>query len=222
MATSYKGGPYTIKSGGVGVVDDYVFRTLPSGRWTKVYVRIREGKLEYEQDKQALEFILQMRHHKNRLCVPDAQQVIRQREKRPGIPSMSAYEYAYTTAPEFRAEQDNEHGPYLTGFNVTQDGLKTLRGVLLKLRSEERDGFIHYLGNDSQGYNKWDFVFTRITLSATELSLLLDLAGIIPDEIEPGSCTNCVHSITGKGPSCSVLCMDCKQPKMSNFTEKDQ
>lgn len=212
---SYKGGQYTIKCGGIGVMDDYVFRTLPSGKWTKVFVRVREGKLAFKQDKEALEFILQMRHHKDRLCVPDARKVLMDR---PDIPAMSVYEYAYSTSPEFRQEQESKIGPYLTEFHVTPDGLETLRSILLRLRWDNQNGFQGYSGN-----GKWKFVSTTLPQTTSEeLNILLDMAGIIPDEIESlGYCRDCAHAINGREQGYQGSCSNCNRPRMSNFEPKD-
>lgn len=57
MAKQFKGGNATVNSGGIGP-DTYLFRALPSGRWTAVSLRTKQGHDVYEADKQALTVIL--------------------------------------------------------------------------------------------------------------------------------------------------------------------
>lgn len=60
MPTKFKGGPCTMKQGGIGP-DDYLFRLLPRGLWHRVIIRHKPedgGRAAYESDLVALSTIL--------------------------------------------------------------------------------------------------------------------------------------------------------------------
>lgn len=108
--TIYKGGQCTRRgretfmSGGAGIENDYVFRTLPGGRWTRVFLHTGNS-FKLRQDRNALEFILERRSLQDRLRVTDAQRILR---TRPDIAIVRAYDYVRRTAPEFEQGDTND------------------------------------------------------------------------------------------------------------------
>lgn len=101
-------------------------------------------------------------------------------------------------------------------FNPTEENLAALREVLFRLRWDNQDGFSGYRGD-----GKWDFTSTSIPQTTPEeLNQLMDLAGIIPDEIKVvGRCEDCKHSINGQERGYKQPCLTCLRPSHANNFE---
>lgn len=97
------------------------------------------------------------------------------------------------------------------------DGITALRNVLLRLRSEKQDGY------PSLYKGKWSFVTTGLPQTTPEeLDALFELAGIVPDEIEPlGSCKDCMYAKNGHSRGWDRPCSSCAHPRMTNFKPWD-
>jgi hypothetical protein len=109
--------------------------------------------------------------------------------------------------------------------NPTLENLEVLRTVLLRLRNDDQGGFNCYRAGVQELGGHWMFVSTALPQTTPdELDALMDLAGIIPDEIVPiGHCYKCKFSNEhGNERGYKEPCLTCKHPLMSNFQEKDE
>ena len=97
--------------------------------------------------------------------------------------------------------------------------LEVLRDVLMRLRSEDQDGFDD-VGPDGKYAGHAVFVSMGLPqVTPEELDALMELAGIVPDPIESnGRCSECVHArLNGRERGWGRPCSGCSRPKMTNF-----
>lgn len=108
--------------------------------------------------------------------------------------------------------------PTLVDFDRADVNLAVLRRVLLRARWDHQGGFPGY-----QGGGRWLFVSAGLPqASPQEWNALLELAGIVPDKIEPlGSCSTCRFSINGRERGYDAPCAACQRPRMSFWEAKD-
>lgn len=95
-----------------------------------------------------------------------------------------------------------------------EHGAGILKTVLLRLRWNDQDGFVSYRGD-----GKWGFVTAGLPqVTPEELNALLELAGIVPDQIVPnGACVDCEFSVNGQERGYEKPCLTCSRPKHDNF-----
>lgn len=98
------------------------------------------------------------------------------------------------------------------------DDVAVLRDVLLQNQWE--DGNPSYLGESGDGSGKWQFVSSGLSgITPAQMDGLYRLAGINPRKIIPlGSCSECANSKAGRECGYVKPCIDCKRPRMSNFS----
>lgn len=99
--------------------------------------------------------------------------------------------------------------PTTTLFDSSTEKLKVLQRVLLRMRAGGQGGFQSYKGD-----GQWTFLSTALPQTTPdELNALLELAGIVPDRIEPvGSCKDCRHSDNERSQGYKTPCVFCKTP----------
>jgi hypothetical protein len=98
-------------------------------------------------------------------------------------------------------------------------GMKALREILRGMRLHDQGGYTD-VGKDGKFAGHAGFISSGIGQATPEqLDALFDLAGIVPDAIEPlGSCRECVWGDARGGDlGWGAPCAGCCRPKMTNF-----
>ena len=98
-------------------------------------------------------------------------------------------------------------------------GIAVLRGLFRSMRREDQDGY-----DDVKDGKFVGFIARPVgSASPDEMNALFDLAGIVPDAIEPsGSCETCVFGVPLPDGRTGTLgwsrpCCSCAAPKLTEF-----